>query len=143
MTDEQGAQLSKRVAAMEEAFRDIAVVLKRYSVAVAQPSLLSVVEAIEPATERLGLMALSDELVARFYQATGRKYAFDGAKDAAAVKRLSKLGLEKADLLSRWEQSARLKTFPGTQSLAVFASRINEFGTKSIPAAVSLTGDLY
>jgi len=90
---------------------------------------------------------LSDQLVEVFERVAGQKYAFDGAKDAQAVQRLVRLRFEdREELLARWEQALKLAAYPGTKSIAVFATRVNEYGTaaaKKQPIAAPPAGDPY
>lgn len=90
---------------------------------------------------------LSDQMVAIFKRVTGADYVFDGAKDAQAVQRLVRLRFEdREELLARWEQAIKLAGYPGTKSIAVFAMRVNEYGTagaKKQPISAPPVGDPY
>ena len=139
--------LTRRIAALEELLMDLADPLRRY---IARKPTTADLLPLAPATQPLPTvdgMAMADltaELVGRFQKVTGRKYVHAGAKDAQAVKRLLALKLElRGELLARWEECLRMKAFPGTTSIALFAVRINDFGKKAaIPAPVA-SGDLY
>lgn len=82
------------------------------------------------------LDALKRAMTTMFKTVTGADYVFDGAKDGAAVKRLvtiSKplLPTPMDAVLARWRTCLLMQRFPATRSIAVFASRFNEF----VPAA--------
>lgn len=140
MNEREEVALLSRVGALEDALKDMGAVLRKFNAKVSQPDLLPVVGTTD---EGILMVALRESLVARYAAVTGKKYIFDGAKDAAAVKRLFKLKPELyPELLDRWEECLRLKAYPGTQSLAQFASRANEFG-KRTSATLTVVGDPY
>lgn len=141
MTELEEVTLLARVAGMEEALADIGAVLRRWSLKRVQPDLLPTTESL---VSSAGLVDLREALVGRFLSVTGKKYVFEGAKDAAAVKRMFKLKFElRGELMDRWEQCLRMPSYPGTQSLAIFVSRINSFGRKVEMTIAPTTGDLY
>lgn len=145
MSDED---LRQRVAALESLAADLESAFKKYrrlgnSMTVGHQLL---VQPPTPPTKDVN-RELSDQLVEVFERVTGQKYAFDGAKDAQAVQRLVRLRFEdREELLARWEQALKLTAYPGTKSIAVFATRVNEYGTaaaKKQPIAAPPAGDPY
>lgn len=95
-----------------------------------------------PADPNLDL--LKRALTTMFKSLTGADYVFDGAKDGAAVKRLVKMG-EVPAVLQRWRTCLQMRQFPGCRSIAVFASRFNEYVPAQQPHAPQKTAapDLY
>ncbi len=143
--DEEVADLRERVESLEcliGALADVIAAFRKKPKA-KQKSLLSL-GAVDQKSE---FVELRNALVATFGKVTGRDYLFDGAKDAAAVKKLLNLraDLRGQPLQDRWEECLRRKNFPGTQSLAQFVVRINSFGEKaaSIVALPTASGDPY
>lgn len=137
--------LRQRVANLEGLFIDLTAALKNYGKRNAERALkLDLQQApfvAEVPAIGSDFTVLRDQLVERFEKVTGKKYVFDGAKDAAAVKRLLALKFElREELLSRWEECITTRGFPGTHSLAVFATRVNSFGSAQRSAVGSAIG---
>lgn len=131
------AQLEARVAALEGLVEELLSVLRKHVGRVAQPDLLPPTPAPDPGAS---LVALRDALVATFERVTGRKYVFEGVKDAQAVKRLNAVvttgGLGIVAMCDRFEECLRMPSYPGSTSIAVFAMRLNSFGTKVVAPAL-------
>lgn len=141
MTEREEFALLERVRLMEELLNDVSGLLRKYVAKAAQGELLPPTALKDGG---ISLIALRAELVARFLVVTGKVYIFDGAKDASAVKRLHLLKPElRTELLARWEECLRMKAFPGCQSLALFASRVNSFGQTAKPVVAAVVGDPY
>ncbi len=141
---EEVAALRDRVESLEGMFEDLCTVILGWKVK-KKPKQKALLElgATEPKSD---FAELRNELVATFERVTGRKYVFDGAKDAAAVKKLLNLraDLRAQPLQDRWEECLRKKNFPGTQSLAQFVTRINSFGEKAnVVPLPTVVGDPY
>lgn len=145
-TDEEHAALKQRVAALEDLAAGMRALLQSFArtqLSTAQHDLLP---AVVDGTAGSQMVLLRNELVATFERVTGKQYVFEGAKDAAAVKRL--LALQpalRAELRARWEECLRMKGYPGTTSLAIFVSRINAFGKAPLPTTppAAIAGDPY
>lgn len=144
--------LKRRVAALEEMADSFAAALRKYAKSVtlqtdwtADTSAMAAKKEIGAALEPEDTTReLSDQLVAIFKKTTGVEYVFEGAKDALAVQRLLRLRLERRLLLARWEEAVTLKSYPGTRSIAIFATRVNEYGKAArAPIAAPPAGDPY
>ena len=153
--------LKQRVSNLEGLVIDLTAALKRFhkqnaertarldlfvalppNTVLAQGPGLNVGVVAVPAVESV-FVRLRDALVERFEAKTGRKYVFDGVKDAAAVKRLSSASLPISAIVDRWEECFTTTGFPGTQSIAQFAMRLNSFGKKSVATPPTPDGDPY
>lgn len=141
--------LKQRVSNLEGLVIDLTAALKRFhkqnAERVARLDLFTAPIASPnpvPAVESM-FVRLRDALVARFESKTGRKYVFDGVKDAAAVKRLSSAPIPVLAIVDRWEECFTTTGFPGTQSIAQFAMRLNSFGKKSVATPPTPDGDPY
>ncbi len=138
--DEEVAALKARVAALEEWADDL-----RAAFGARKPAKQRTLLDLGATDLKSDFVELRNALVATFKRVTGREYVFDGAKDAAAVKKLVNLRADLRDQLQdRWEQCLRMKHFPGTQSLAQFVTRINSFGEKATVVSLPIaSGDPY
>lgn len=141
-------ELKQRVVALEDFVQDLGAAMKKYAKTVAAPAQTQLLQdARTPVATPSSTRELSDELVAAFERVTGKKYVFDGAKDGQAVQRLVRLRFEdRAELLARWEQAVKMTNHPGTKSIAVFATRVNEYGSaaaKKQPISAPPAGDPY
>lgn len=91
------------------------------------------------------LQALKVAMLTAFKAVTGYAYAFDGAKDAMALKRLVKMA-NLGEVTQRWRSCLGLgDRYPGTRSIAVFAARFNNFAPAKPAAkpAATLKTDPY
>jgi len=126
---EKIAALEAKVAAMEDLFLGVRNLLTAY--ARTQPKQTDLLPASVNGMIGSPAVAIRDELVATFERVTGRKYVFEGARDMAAVKKLATLKFElRGEIQTRWEECLKKQGFPGTQSIALFVTRINSFGPK-------------
>ncbi len=125
--------LERRVAELEEFVDDLQAFIASWAGKRKPPKQATLIPVEVKAANSDAIIHLRNALVERFERVTGKKYVFDGAKDAAAVKRLVFVNLLRDDVLSRWEEAFTAK-FRGAQSIALFASRINEYGKKTAAA---------
>jgi hypothetical protein len=140
--------LEHRLALVELALIDIAKVLAKMRDAMRQQAQLDLVAAGEADGFQTPIprdtTALRGQLVAMFERITGRKYVFEAAKDAMAMKRLVDYRVSDEEVCARWSSALRMRGYPGTTSLAVFAKNFNAYpGGAPHPAAPPVDGDPY
>ncbi len=139
-------ELAERLESLEQLVGDLCDVITSFRAKQKRTRQKSLLD-LGAVDNKSDFVELRDALVATFARVTGRDYVFDGAKDASAVKKLLTLraDLRAKPLQDRWEECLRKKGFPGTQSLAQFAGRINSFGAKAdvVVALPIASGDPY
>lgn len=104
---------------------------------VMKPTLVPV-QPKKPTVNGSRFVALRDRLVATYERIKKQKYGFDGAKDAAAVKRLLGMaGVSDDEIDRRWVNSLTDKF--GAHGIAAFAVSFNRWGGTSVGRAVDVT----
>ncbi len=130
-------ELEARVADLEVCLTEVLAALKKW----AKPKTVNLFVPVG-STDQSDFITIRNLLVEAYEKGVGSKYAFDGPRDAAAVKRLAAMTLPVQELLGRWVTAITASAAGrGTRSIAIFASRINDFAARSSPATPIVTSE--